>query len=84
MTLKELYENARRKPKPPTPAVAFVREMAQVTKKSEIAVRRWLGEGSNACVPDALTQQVLADHFGTTPEELFPPTDAARRNRVRR
>lgn len=72
MTLKELYSKAKSRPKPEAPAAAFVREIAEVTKKSEPAVRRWLGEGSNACVPDALTQQVLADHFNTTPEELFP------------
>lgn len=72
MTLKELYTKAKSSPKPEAPGVAFVREVARVTKKSEPAVRRWLGEGSNACVPDALTQKVLADHFHTTPSQLFP------------
>ncbi len=69
MTFKELYANAKRQPKPDTPANAFVREIAEVTKKSEVAVRKWLyGDAT----PDALTQATLASHFNTTPEELFP------------
>ena len=72
MTFKELYTEAKKKPLPVTPANAFIREVAKVTKKSDLAVRRWLGDGQTACVPDALTQEVLAKHFKTTPEELFP------------
>lgn len=72
MTLKQLYVQAKAQPKPEAPGSAFVREIAMVTKKSEIAVRRWLGKGDSSAVPDALTQAVLADHFNTTPEELFP------------
>lgn len=70
MTLKELYAKAKEQPKPDTPANAFIREVASVTKKSEIAVRRWLSEGG--IEPDALTKDVLARHFGTTAQELFP------------
>lgn len=70
MTLKELYAKAKEQPKPDTPANAFIREVASVTKKSEIAVRRWLSEGR--VEPDALTKEVLANHFGTTTQELFP------------
>lgn len=70
MTLKELYAKAKEQPKPDTPAVAFVKEIAEVTKKSEMAVRRWLGDGG--VTPDALTKEVLARHFGTTAHELFP------------
>lgn len=66
MTIREMYKDARKKP---TPGVAFIREVADVTKKSEIAVRRWI---SGEVVPDALTQEVLARHFDTTPTELFP------------
>ncbi len=69
MTLKEIYAKAKNQPKPETPANAFVREVATVTKKSEIAVRRWLSGESQ---PDALTQEVLARHFNTTPDTLFP------------
>lgn len=66
MTLKELYEQAR---KEPTPGVAFIQEVAQVTQKSKVTVRRWI---SGEVVPDALTRSVLARHFNTTHEELFP------------
>lgn len=75
MTLKEMYakaKSAERPKKPDTPAVAFIKEVAQVAKKSEIAVRRWLADGNSSCVPDALTQDVLAKHFKTTPQDLFP------------
>lgn len=69
MTLKEIYSQVKQEPKPDAPATAFVRELAAVAKKSEIAVRRWL---SGTVEPDALTKSVLAKHFNTTPEELFP------------
>lgn len=72
MTLKELYQQAKRQPRIEAPATAFVREVAAVTKKSELAVRRWLSEGESSAEPDALTKDVLAKHFNTTPEELFP------------
>lgn len=65
MSLKELYEQAR---KNPTPGVAFIQEVMSVTKKSEITVRRWI---SGEVVPDALTRTVLAQHFNCRPEELF-------------
>lgn len=69
MTLAERYEQAKRQKRALPPAQAFVKNVAEVTKKSEIAVRRWL---AGTIVPDALTQDVLAKHFGTTPDELFP------------
>ncbi len=69
MTLLELYQQVKTQTRPVYPATAFVREIANVTKKSEPAVRRWL---SGETVPDALTQEVLAKHLETTPEKLFP------------
>jgi len=75
MTLKELYNKAKEQPRPDTPANVFVRKVAAVTKKSEIAVRRWLSGESQ---PDALTQEVLAKHFGATPEALFPTNNLDR------
>lgn len=74
MTLKEIYSEVKSQPRPDTPANVFVKEIAEVTKKSEVAVRRWLSDKESGCVPDALTQEVLARHFNTTPQELFPPT----------
>lgn len=69
MTIQEHYQQAKSQPKPATPAGAFIREVAEVTKKTELAVRRWI---AGETVPDALTQEVLAKHLKTTPEELFP------------
>lgn len=69
MTLVERYHQAKNQARPVTPAIAFIREVADVTKKSEVAVRRWL---SGETEPDALTQEVLAKHFNTSPEKLFP------------
>lgn len=66
MTLADRYTEAKLGP---TPGVAFIREVAEVTKKSEITVRRWL---AGVVMPDTLTQEVLAKHFKTTPAELFP------------
>ena len=71
MTLQERYAEAKKVRQVKTPAAAFVEMVANVTKKSEIAVRRWLGGQAE---PDALTKAVLAEHFNTTPEELFPNT----------
>lgn len=71
MTLKELYQKRKAQP---VPGVAFVREVATVTNRAESSVYRWL---LSDVVPDATTQQVLAEHFGTTPEELFPVTSKA-------
>ncbi|MBD5332224.1 MAG: helix-turn-helix transcriptional regulator [Bacteroides sp.] len=69
MTLLERYQQAKNQARPVAPGTAFVREIAEVTKKSELAVRRWLAGDTE---PDALTQDVLARHFGCTPSELFP------------
>lgn len=66
MTLREMYDKAR---KCPTPGLAFIQEVMAVTKKTEITVRRWL---SGEVVPDTLTKEVLARHFNCTADELFP------------
>lgn len=68
MTLTERYEQIKAE-MPMSPARAFLLEIADVTKKSELTVRRWL---SGESTPDALTQEVLAKHFNTTPDTLFP------------
>ena len=69
MTLLERYQQAKNQARPVAPATAFVREIAEVTMKSELAVRGWLAGETE---PDALTQEVLARHFNTTPDQLFP------------
>ena len=70
MTLLEKYQHAKNQQRPIAPATAFILKVASVTRKTELAVRRWL---SGETEPDALTKEVLARHFNTTPQELFPP-----------
>lgn len=65
-TLKELYEEAKRLP---SPAQTFVTELAELTCSKEMTVRLWLYGKQR---PDALTQRVLAEHFKTSAEALFP------------
>lgn len=69
-SLKRRYMEAKNAP---TPAQAFIREVAEVTHKSEITVRMWL-QGRQT--PDELTCTTLAAHFGTTSEVLFPKDDS--------
>ena len=75
MTLSQLYEEAKKRPRPLAPAVSFVREVAEVTKRGEVAVYRWL---NGTVIPDALTQDVLARHFNTTPDKLFPKVTSSK------
>lgn len=65
-TFREIYIAEGNKP---TPRQVFLSEVAELTKKSEATVRQWLSGNQS---PDALTQEVLAKHFNTTPQELFP------------
>ena len=64
-SLLALYEEAKSQP---TAAQLFVQEVADVTKRSVPAVRNWL---NGRFTPDALAQEALAQHFGTSAEELF-------------
>lgn len=73
MTLTEMYKKAKAQEKVKSPALAFVKEVMDVTKKSEVSVRRWI---AGTVVPDELTQDVLARHFGTTADKLFPTHEA--------
>ena len=66
-SLRELYDVELRKP---TPATQFVREVMRVTQRRETSVRQWL---AGNYYPDVNTQRILAEHFDTTPELLFPP-----------
>lgn len=72
MTFKEHYEEAKKQQRY-TPANVFIQGIMDVTKKSEASVRRWL---SGSCAPDALTRDVLAEHFNTTTDELFKDFDS--------
>ena len=65
-TFKEFYTEAKNNP---TPGQVFVRDIAKLTCSNEITVRLWI---SGRQRPDALAQRVLAEHFRTTPDALFP------------
>lgn len=67
MTFKDFYQQAKNQP---SAASSFIAEICELTNRSEIAVRKWLS-GEN--VPDIEVQNILAEHFGVTAEELFPP-----------
>ena len=62
-----MYREARELP---SPHQALVQEVMAVTRRKELTVRLWM---TGKCQPDALTKQVLAEHFGTEPDVLFPP-----------
>ena len=65
MTFKEIYNREKTKL---TPCQNFIKEVAEVTRKSENTVRTWI---SGAVVPDELTKKVLAAHFGVPEDEIF-------------
>lgn len=69
MTFKEIYNLEKTKL---TPCQNFIKEVAEVTRKSESTVRTWI---SGAVVPDELTKKVLSDHFGIPEDELFKEED---------
>lgn len=68
-SLTTMYREARELP---SPHQALVQEVMEVTRRKELTVRLWM---TGKCQPDALTKQVLAEHFGTEPDVLFPPME---------
>lgn len=65
MTFKEIYEGLD----PTPPKTLWIRQIAELTKKSEMTVKMWL---CGSRTPDALTQDVISKHFGIPAETLFP------------
>lgn len=65
-SFKELYEEAKNKP---TPAQAFISEVALLTHKSEQTIKMWLLGRQQ---PDELACAVIAKHFNVSPDTLFP------------
>ena len=68
MTFKDFYQQAKNEQ---TAAQKFIAEIARITGRTEIAIRKWLS-GEN--VPDDETKQILAEHFDVPANEWFPPT----------
>ena len=66
-TFIEVYESL---PKVASPKAEFVTRIANVTYRSENAVRQWL---AGTRVPDLLTQKAIERELGIPAETLFPP-----------
>lgn len=66
LSLKERFENAKLEK---TPAQKLVEEICELTKRKDATVRRWLYGLSE---PDNLVKELLAEHFKTDVESLFP------------
>ena len=66
LTFSEIYYEKR---KLPHPSVAFIMEIANITYRSPIAVRKWI-TGENT--PDINCQNIIAEHLGKPREVLFP------------
>lgn len=65
ISFKALYEEQKSKP---TAAQMFVKEVADLTKRSEVTVRMWL---SGQQTPDRLAQEIIAQHYGVDVDTLF-------------
>lgn len=68
-TFRDFYEEAKKMPAPPTYAQAFITSVAKLTHRKEQTVKMWLYSDQE---PDQLAKSILAKHFKTTPEKLFP------------
>lgn len=66
MTFLNLYEAAKKKP---NPGAIFIKEVAELTHRSENTVRMWIWGRQQ---PDDLTKEVIAKHFNVSPDTLFP------------
>lgn len=51
-----------------TPSQQLKRELSEATMKSPHTVAGWF----SGKVPDVLTQKIIADFLGSTPNEVFP------------
>ena len=70
MSNKTLLEIYKERKSLPTPAMNFIRELSQVTHRSEMTVKGWL---TGKFRPDINTQIVLAHHLNSEANILFPP-----------
>lgn len=66
MTLREYYQSLKYQP---SPAATFVKEIATLCNRTEIAVRKWL---AGDAAPDAFLQEKISAHLDIPVDELFP------------
>ena len=65
-TFRELYDEELRKP---TAAQQFIRDVSELTHRSEVTVRFWL---SGRQGPDELAQTIIAKKYNVDVKHLFP------------
>ncbi len=70
ISLKERYEELK---KEPSPSRKFIRELAELTNRSELTVRLWL---SGHHEPEPLIAQIIAKAYDLDPETLFPKEES--------
>lgn len=68
-TFRELYIEELNKP---TAAQKFIRDVSELTHRSEVTVRFWL---SGRQVPDELAQTIIAKKYNVDVKHLFPISD---------
>lgn len=66
MNFREYYQSLKNQP---SPAAEFVAEIAELCKRKEITVRKWL---AGDAVPDANLQEKISLHLDIPAKELFP------------
>ncbi|WP_407401098.1 hypothetical protein [Sodaliphilus sp.] len=66
-SLQEIYLEKKRS------ASLFIKEIADVTHRKEITIRKWL---CGAAEPDEMTKIVLAQHLDMDVNVLFPPKNS--------
>lgn len=69
-TFRELYNEELGKP---TAAQKFIKEVSELTHRSEITVRFWI---SGRQVPDELAQTIIAKKYNVDVKHLFPKEEA--------
>lgn len=65
-TFQSLYQALKNEP---SPAAKFVSDIANLTRRSETSVRKWI---AGETTPDIKVQMILQRHFSIPMSELFP------------
>ena len=65
ISLRELYEELR---KQPSPSRKFIKELAELTNRSELTVRLWL---TGHHEPEPLIAQLIAKTYDLDPDTIF-------------
>lgn len=66
MSFKDYYQSLKYQP---TPAASFIKEIAALCGRAEIAVRKWL---AGDAVPELKVQKKISEFLNIPVEELFP------------